>query len=140
MSPATRLLLRWFSTCETDFATRSRFKCMAKVRDLAKHNISMMKAYNGKPVIISQSGSVRSGTQLGARYLEMTTNVHQWPYLAKKGFNTLLPKFKEMRIDLGYTIEARLDEEMPECIMGATTMNYVNDDDLIRIPESVCRP
>lgn len=53
---------------------RSRFKCMALVRDIEKHNFGLLKSYNGKPVLITESGRACSGYHGDVRYLEMTAN------------------------------------------------------------------
>ena len=48
---------------------------MALVRDLEKHGINMLKPYNGKPVLITESGRAkRIVTNDGIRVLEMSAN------------------------------------------------------------------
>ena len=73
-TPATTLFVKWCAECESDFKMRSRFKCMALVRDIDKHNFGLLKSYNGKPVLITESGRVASGYHGDVRYLEMTAN------------------------------------------------------------------
>jgi hypothetical protein len=126
MTPATRLFIRWCKECQSNVEMRSRFKCMALVRDIDKHNFGLLKSYNGKPVLITESGRVCSGYHGDVRYLEMTANgecvfylyylidnlhlcdltvmlllprntVHYWAYMAKKGFVSIIPKFKNMQ-------------------------------------------
>jgi hypothetical protein len=91
---------------------------MALVRNIEKHNFGLLRTYNGKPVLITDSGSVLSGTVDGTSYIELTVNVHKWAYMAKKGFVSLLPKFSFMQLEVGFTIEAQDDAEMPECMLG----------------------
>jgi hypothetical protein len=94
------------------------------VRDIEKHNMGLLKSYNGKPVLITESGRVCSGFHGDVRYLEMTANgkhtssrvlneqddvnklitnsavvfaVHYWAFMAKKGFVSIIPKFKNMQ-------------------------------------------
>lgn len=74
ITPATRLFCRWCNECQSNFEMRSRFKCMALVRDIDKHNFGLLKSYNGKPVLITESGRVCSGFHGDMRYLEMTAN------------------------------------------------------------------
>ena len=102
---------------------------MAMVRNLKSHNLGWVSPYNGKPVLITESGSARRGVTAdgGVRYLEILCNIHKWAFLAKKGFVSLKPKFRDMRIDLGFVVEGRGDEEMPECILGAAGMNYIDE-------------
>lgn len=73
-TPATKLFAKWCSECQSNLKMRSRFKCMALVRDLEKHNLGLLKTYNGKPVLITESGRVCSGYHGDVRYLEMTAN------------------------------------------------------------------
>eukprot|EP00580_Thalassiosira_gravida_P018477 CAMPEP_0201671522 /NCGR_PEP_ID=MMETSP0494-20130426/29861_1 /ASSEMBLY_ACC=CAM_ASM_000839 /TAXON_ID=420259 /ORGANISM="Thalassiosira gravida, Strain GMp14c1" /LENGTH=488 /DNA_ID=CAMNT_0048152911 /DNA_START=64 /DNA_END=1527 /DNA_ORIENTATION=- len=54
ISPATQLFARWCAECQGDLKMRSRFKCMALVRDIDKHNFGLLKSYNGKPVLITE--------------------------------------------------------------------------------------
>jgi hypothetical protein len=114
---------------------------MAIVRDIDKHNFGpLLRTYNGKPVLITDSGSALSGSSSSSttdanndgggtttRYIELTVNVHKWAYMAKKGFVSLLPKFKFMQLEVGFTIEARDDTEMPECMLGSTVLSYISD-------------
>lgn len=74
MTPGTRLFCRWCNECQSNVELRSRFKCMALVRDIEKHNFGLLKSYNGKPVLITESGRVNSGFHGDVRYLEMTAN------------------------------------------------------------------
>ena len=74
MTPATRLFCRWCHECQNNTEMRGRFKCMALVRDIEKHNFGLLKSYNGKPVLITESGRVCSGFHGDVRYLEMTAN------------------------------------------------------------------
>jgi hypothetical protein len=73
-TPATQLFARWCMLCEFDEKMRGRFKCMALVRDIEKHNFGLLKTYNGKPVLITDSGSVVCGRHGDVRYLELTVN------------------------------------------------------------------
>jgi hypothetical protein len=71
---ATQLFIRWCNECHSNPDMRARFKCMALVRDIEKHNFGLLKSYNGKPVLITESGRVCSGYHGDTRYLEMTAN------------------------------------------------------------------
>ena len=149
LTPAVRLFARWCQTAERDAAMRSRFKCMALVRNLDAHNLGWVAPYNGKPVLITESGRCRRGVLPGlhsssggapVRYLEMTADVFKWGFLAKKGFVTLLPRFKELRLDIGFTIEGRSDDELPECLLGSFVANFCDEGQLEAIPAELQRP
>jgi len=139
-TPATKLFIKWCNECESDFKMRSRFKCMALVRDIEKHNMGLLKSYNGKPVLITESGRVNSGYHGDIRYLEMSANVHYWAFMAKKGFVSLIPKFKSMQMEVGFTIEAHADSEMPECMLGSTTLSYISESTGPLISEEMQQP
>ena len=47
--------------------------------------------------------------------------------MAKKGFVSLIPKFSSMQMEVGFTIEAHTDSEMPECMLGSTVLSYISD-------------
>ena len=156
MAPATNLFIKWCQTAATDEKMRGRFKCMALVRSLEAHNLGWVAPYNGKPVLITESGTCRVGalpvdgcgkssadknssTNRTIRYLEMTANVHRWGYLAKKGFVSLLPKFRELRLDIGFTIEGRADDELPECMLGCFAANFCDEGSLERMPDELLK-
>jgi len=141
-TPASLLFLEWCKQSTTSAAMRSRFKCMAFVHDLEKLNLGWLKPYNAKPVLITESGSIRTGTihRNSFRYVEMSCNVHQWAFMAKKSFVGLLPRFRDLKINVGFTIEALAEQEMPECILGAAGMNYIDQSKLITIPRELQVP
>ena len=47
--------------------------------------------------------------------------------MAKKGFVSIIPKFAKMQIEVGFTIEAHHDSEMPECMLGSTVLSYISE-------------
>ena len=65
MTAATSLFVKWCKTADFDSAMRSRFKCMALVRNLDAHNLAWIKPYNGKPVLITESGSSGEVSKMG---------------------------------------------------------------------------
>jgi hypothetical protein len=64
-------------------------------------------------------------------YLE---KVHGWAYIAKKGFVSLIPRFKEMTFEVGFTIEATNDGEMPECMLGSVMTHCMGHTKFPKIP------
>jgi len=58
----------------------------------------------------------------------MGINVHAWAFIARKGLYTLLPKFPELIVNVGATIEGRSDEEQPETLLGGVRTMYINLD------------
>ena len=118
-SPALRLFVEYCRGAGTDEALRSRLKAMAYVEDLEKLGLpSFIAGYNGKPALITKSGHF----QRHPTYIEMTVNVHRWGYLARKGLHLLRPDFPRMVMNIGFTIEGRSDEELPEVLLGGCRM------------------
>lgn len=130
-SPAVKLFQKWSQTCVNDEKMRCRFKCMGFVENLECLNLNWLKQYNGKPVLITESGSVMKHQD---NILEMSVNIHKWSFLAKKSFVSLIPKFQEMQLRVGFTIEALEEDEMPECILGSVTLHNLDESTFLTIP------
>lgn len=139
--PAVKLLAEWCRRAESNDAFRGRFKAIGFVEEIEKTGLpSFIANYNGKPALVTKSGSL---TRRGRHCIEMTANVHMWGYLARKGLNALKDKFPKFVVNVGFTIEARSDEEMPEVLLGgARVMNLdparaVDDKGIAAISASV---
>mmetsp|Transcript_8872 Transcript_8872/g.12640 ORF Transcript_8872/g.12640 Transcript_8872/m.12640 type:complete len:619 (+) Transcript_8872:40-1896(+) len=128
VSGATKLFSEWCENCESKSDEwQSRFKCMINIKDLDKLHIGFMKPYNGKPVLVGDTGRARrTVNKQGLRIIELTVNIHEWGYLCKRGFVSLIGRLKYMAIEVAFTIEARTDDEMPECILGSTWLDSLD--------------
>lgn len=114
-SPAVQLFAEWCEKAEHDYEFRSRLKFMGAVEDIEKTGIpSFISVKNGKPVLIKQSGRFTRYPN----YIEMSVNVWCWSFIAKKALITLMPKFPNLVVNVGITIEGRKDEELPETLLG----------------------
>jgi len=114
-SPGVKLLSEWCMKAETDPEFRGRFKVMGMIEDIESTNLpKLIQGYNGKPALVTKSGTFTRQNN----YIEFTINVNMWAYLAKKGLFTLIPTFPDFIVNVGFTIEARCDEEMPEVLLG----------------------
>ena len=129
-SPAVRLLAEWFGQSESDDAFRGRFKALGMVEDIAKTGLpSFIAGYNGKPALVSKSGTFtrhRSPSSSLPHYVEMSVNVRLWAYLAKKGLHVLKDRFPQFVLNVGFTIEGRSDEELPEVLLGGVRMLHLD--------------
>ena len=101
----------------------------------------MFKGYNGKPVLLRDNSKVRGGSgeilRSGDRAIEMDCNLRQWNYLAKQGLNTLLQSLDQTVLDVGFTIEGRVDEELPEVILGCARLSYLDLEEVYRWSSTV---
>ena len=90
---------------------RWRFKAIAHIVNFDELGLpSWLKGYNAKPVLIQKSGAVH----VGPDFLEMDVDIRGWSILSKQGLFTLFPHFKDILVEIGFVIEGRDDDEMPE--------------------------
>jgi len=126
--PSTRLFVKWCEEAGTDFKMRSRFKAMAVVEDIESLGLgSFICNYNGKPVLISKSGTFTRHEN----YIEMSINIHMFSFIARQSLYRLIPKFKQMVLNMGFTIEARNDEELPELLLGGCRLVKFDSDEVV---------
>ena len=75
------------------------------------------------------SSSVSSAPSLATPsdllYLEIDINVHRFAFLAQKGLKYLKTKFPAMVLDMAFLIEGRRDDELPEQVLGAARLNFM---------------
>ena len=53
----------------------------------------------------------------------MDINIHKFGTVPKKALDFLFNRFDQMVISMGFCIESRIDEEMPETLFGCVTLN-----------------
>ena len=120
-----------------------RFKVIVLCSNLEEFGLpSFITMYNGKPVLIRSTGT-------GYRtenYIEMDINVHKFGSLCRKALEILINNFdkvryillikglnistqcinfsfcKQMVIDVGYCLEGRDDDELPEMLLGSASI------------------
>ena len=57
--------------------------------------------------------------------MEFDVSLHPFPYLAKQGICFMKDTyFKKVLLSLGFVIEGRSDDELPECLLGLMTLCY----------------
>ena len=125
-----KLLKRWCSIApEEPFAERKefgRFKVLAQVRNIDDVSIpSFAKRYNGKPALIRKTGMLYRCGPSGS-YLNMDINVHAFGYMARSGLQSIFRDFQDFILSVGFTVESRSDDELPECILGCFDLNHVD--------------
>ena len=90
---------------------------------------SFVKSYNGKPVLLAAGGL--GGGRLGIgqvfrgpNYLEVDIDVGaHFTYLVQKGICWVLSYCDRLVSDIGFVIEGRCEEDLPECMLGCATLN-----------------
>jgi hypothetical protein len=100
-----------------------RFKVSLRIENIENYGLpSFIAQYNAKPVLIRSTGFVHRADQ----YIEMDINVHKFHSLPKKALQVMFNRFETMVISMGFCIESREDEEMPETLLGCASINKPN--------------
>ena len=125
-SPAVQLFAQWCERAPTDHLFRGRFKVIAQSLNLEEiPNVpSMIQPYNGKPVLIRRTGSIFKGRG----YMEKDIHVHKFDNFAKQGIHFLSSKCGFMYMQIGFVVEGRDDDELPECLFACVGMNKPQED------------
>lgn len=53
-------------------------------------------------------------------------NIRAWPYLAKQGLAFLLGNSTKADLDIGFVIEGKDDDELPEVLLGSARLTKVD--------------
>ncbi len=135
-SPSVRLMSEWFKRAPGDREFMGRFKAMCVIDDIEGLGLpGFINRFNGKPTLINRSGdtirykkgdggkAVEVGEGEGVDLVVQHINVWIFSYVARKGLFYLQDKFAGMRLNVGFTIEGRSDEELPEVILGCCTLD-----------------
>ena len=131
---AGKLLRNWLRNASEDFALRSRFKAIMKVHNLDNIGLGTFGKYNGKPVLIKKTGALTTGTlPSGRKYVEMRCNVHGWGLMSRRGFVHVVPKLKEMIMHVGFVIEGRDDDELPERLLGSAALRQLDPNMVVNL-------
>ncbi|GMH66022.1 hypothetical protein TrLO_g12440 [Triparma laevis f. longispina] len=122
-SPALKLFGEWCRRAENEPQFRGRFKCMCILDEIEKLGLpTPIPGYNGKPVLINKSGAFFRRKN----YIEQTINVHLFAYIAKKALYSIQPKFPKMVLNVGFNIEGKEDDELPECMLGVGKLFHLD--------------
>ena len=114
---------------EKGYSDRSlAFKAIGMVHELEKQDLPMMgllSKYNGKPVLVTQSAAFHFGTA-PYPYLEIDYNVRKWALMARTTLVQLLDRLKALTFRVGYLVEATDNDDLPERMIGATTIHNLS--------------
>ncbi|KAJ1448995.1 hypothetical protein M885DRAFT_537231 [Pelagophyceae sp. CCMP2097] len=103
---------------------RGRFKVLAQIRNIDEVNIpNFAKGYNGKPALIAKTGTLTRGPNNS--HLELDINVHAFGYMARAGLQSIFRDFEDFILSVGFVLEGRADDELPEVMLCSFDFNHV---------------
>lgn len=120
LTPALRLLKRFV---EDGKSTKDgvALKVAGRVEDLDKYEVpESFKRFNNKPVLLAKSASVYSSRL--PEVMEIDFDIRMWNYPARGAIASYHHRAKDAECSVGYLLEGKVDEELPEQILGCFTV------------------
>jgi hypothetical protein len=104
-----------------DIDVKERLKIIPWIENVKTVGLpSWLEGYNGKPALITKSGSITRGDD----YIEITMNLFRFGFLTRKGMHHLLPGVGGFELHCALTIEGREDDELDErCFIACKARN-----------------
>jgi len=114
----------WQRLCKLGVSTRdgTSFKAIGQVPSRSLEALpKMLHGYNGKPVLVTESAIFVK--DMLPEVLEVDVDVGKWAYLARQTLYSYQGILAEHAFHMGYLVEGRTEDELPECLLGCVCMN-----------------
>ena len=127
-SPARALAEYWFATAPENPAANGRLKGIFFADGATVPRLT--QKWNGKPVLMAGNGKPRPGIATfhrGDDFLEVSIDVGEhFSYISRGAIYLLQDKLATMDATVGFTIEGRTDDELPEGILAAIAIHKLD--------------